>query len=54
MTASRDAMIGESPARLTREYEQDETEGERADIGHKLHERDHIGKHDPRKSSDVW
>ncbi len=37
MTASRDAVIGESPARLARDYEQDETEGERADVGHWLH-----------------
>jgi hypothetical protein len=38
MTASWDAMIGESPARLAREYERDETEGERADVGHWLHD----------------
>jgi hypothetical protein len=37
MTASRDAVIGESPARLARDYEHDETEGERADVGHRLH-----------------
>src|ERR1700745_3535591 len=49
MTASRDAMIGESPARLARDYEQNETEGKRAAVGHKLHERDHNGKRVPRK-----
>ena len=29
--------MGEGPARLARDYEQDETEGERADVGHWLH-----------------
>jgi hypothetical protein len=37
MTASRDAVIGESPARLARDYEHDETDGERAGVGHRLH-----------------
>jgi hypothetical protein len=55
MTASRGRDDGrESPARLAREYEQHETEGEHAGVGHKLHERDHIGKPVPGKSLDVW
>jgi hypothetical protein len=37
MTASTDAVIGESPARLARDYEHDETDGERAGVGHRLH-----------------
>jgi aspartate racemase len=38
MKASRDAGDGrEGPARLARDYEHDETDGERADVGHRLH-----------------
>jgi hypothetical protein len=37
MTASTDAVIGESPARLAREYEHDETDEVRADVGQMLH-----------------
>jgi hypothetical protein len=37
MTASRDAGDGRGPARLARDYERDETDGERANVGHWLH-----------------
>jgi hypothetical protein len=37
MTASGDAGYGRGPARLARDYEHDETDGERADVGHWLH-----------------
>jgi len=37
MTASIDAVIGESPARLAREYEHGETDAVRANVGHVLH-----------------
>src|ERR1700761_5216890 len=42
MTASTDAVIEErAPRALAREYEHDETEGERADVGHVLHGVNH-------------
>jgi hypothetical protein len=32
-----DAVMGKGPARLARDYEHDETEGERAGVGLRLH-----------------
>jgi hypothetical protein len=37
MKASRDAGDGRGSPRLARDYEHDETDGERADVGHRLH-----------------